>query len=513
MIVFFIILAGLFLRLWNLYNLFYFAIDEEKAAYIISQIANFVHFPTVGHPSSIGFRLGPALYFLLAPFYKIFGASPITWGYLSVVTSLFSMVLIYKIGQKLGKLSGLFALILYSFSYLNILYDRRGWQLSFHSLIALIILYSFLQLKGAKEKYIFVLTAALVAASQFEVATILFIPLSLIVWKVLSIKVSKIKIGLCILIFLISQASLLIFDIRHNFLNTKYLLNYFNPTTSERIKPNLPLTGIRRVYVAHNLIPATLTRTLFTFSPPNVAIQYANCPQYLYLKQNNIPSLMKLLTIFILLIFFYQTFINWQKNGERWILRKIISIYFILLFGGIVIYTYLFQGEMAEYYLLSAFAYFFLVVSSISNFLFQNRLKFIVFLFMFFFIVTNTRNIFLSFNPYGYKNKIGAVNYTLSIIGNDPFELDSFQTCWSTGGYRYLFTLTGRQPLRSYMDQYLSEYYQPDNLVSADYKVTILTPELTGENPQGYREFKESTTQDATYKNKFGAIEVYISKL
>ena len=35
-----IIALGLFLRLWRFEELFYYAIDEEKAAYITSSLAN-----------------------------------------------------------------------------------------------------------------------------------------------------------------------------------------------------------------------------------------------------------------------------------------------------------------------------------------------------------------------------------------------------------------------------------------------------------------------------------------
>src|SRR3989344_5455308 len=102
-----IIVLGLFLRLWHFRELFYYAIDEEKAAYITSAIADLKHFPSAGYPSSIGFRQGP-LYF-----------------------------------------------------YLNVIYERRGWQLSFDSLLILAACYSLLKLINGKRKYIFSLFGVL----------------------------------------------------------------------------------------------------------------------------------------------------------------------------------------------------------------------------------------------------------------------------------------------------------------------------------------------------------------
>ena len=143
-----IISCSLFLRLYKFNDLFYYAIDEEKAAYIVKGIIDFTHFPSVGHPSSIGFRLGPLLFYLISPIYKLLGPHPVNLGYLSIIASIFSMILIYKIGSRVNKYTGWFSLILYAFSYLTIVYDRRGWQVSFHSFIALLILFSLIKIKN-----------------------------------------------------------------------------------------------------------------------------------------------------------------------------------------------------------------------------------------------------------------------------------------------------------------------------------------------------------------------------
>lgn len=549
-----ILFIGLVLRLWNFQNLFYFAIDEEKGAYIIKGITTLSHFPALGHPSSVGFRLGPLLYYLIAPIYKIFGPNPLNWGFLSILTSLLSMTLIYKIGTKIDKLTGIFALFLYSLSYLNVLYDRRGWPVSFHSLIALAILYSLLKIKSGNQKYIFILTFTLIAATQFEIATLLFLPLVIVAWFLFRLKVMtprpesrglyKVEsetpyrkpqeaihplhemaglsgtgvkrklIIFSILLFLLSQSGFIISDLRHNFLNTKYLINYFNPAAKERIAKNVPLTGERSVYLAHNLIPSTFARTLFAFSPNNTAIQYANCSQYLKYKQSQIPIILKLSVVGVFLTFFYFMKRMWKEQNDKAFIFKIIFLYLTIIFFGISIYTYFFHGEMAEYYLLSTFAYFFIILGFWLSKLYKSKIgRLVVILLLLVFTIDNSQKLFLSQNPYGFKNKEKAINYSLSIVGNKSFVLDSFQTCWYSGGYRYLYTLADKEPLTSYMDQYLSEYYTPDKTANPEYLVVILTPELVGSNPSGYEIYKDSINSTADHKEKFGAIEVYIKKL
>lgn len=202
LVIYILIGLGIFLRLWKFSELFQLGIDEEKAGFIIKGITDFTHFPLVGHPSSIGFRLGPLQYYILAPFYKIFSSSPLVWGYLSVLTSVVSMILIFKIASVFGKTAGIVSLVFYAVSFLNIIYDRRGWQVSFHSLIALTILFSLIKMKkNHNNKYIYLLMIFLILASQFEIATLLFLPLTIITLNLLKIKPSKKDAFICLLLF------------------------------------------------------------------------------------------------------------------------------------------------------------------------------------------------------------------------------------------------------------------------------------------------------------------------
>lgn len=509
----FFLIVGLLLRIWNYYNLFYFAIDEEKAAYIIKGIANATHFPTVGHPSSIGFRLGPLLYYLVAPFYKIFGSHPIIWGYVSVATSIVSMILIYKIGRRISVKSAFIALFLYCFSYLTILYDRRGWQVSFHFFLSLFILFCLLKIKEGYSRYCLILTFALIACSQFEVATILFIPLTLIAIRLFHIRIPPKKFIFYIFLFIVSQAGLLFFDIRHNFINTKYLINYFTHSGTERIQENIPLIGVRNVYFMHNILPNTLARTLYPSRTQNVAIEYANCPQYLQFKHSQIPFILKLLTIATIFIFILFTLKRWNTTSMEEKISKFIFLYIFIIVGSTSVYTYLFHGEMAEYYFLPFFPYFFLIIGILLNTVLNKNkytYPFIVIIFIVFCYV-NIQELILATNPYGLSNKEKAVQFILAHVKDKPFTVYAPQTCWNTGGYRYLFSYYGKNPVQSYMDQYLSEYYTtiPDRKTSI--RVTILTPELIGDQPKEYQLFVKTLKAQKT-SAQFGAIEVDIEE-
>lgn len=508
-----IIFIGLILRLWNFYNLFYFAIDEEKGAYIIQGIATGNHFPTVGHPTSIGFRLGPFYYYLISPLFKLFTSSPVIIGYLSVIVSIVTMTLLYQISSKINKITGILTVFLFSISYFNVIYERRGWQLSFEHLFILIIILSILKLRMGKQKYIFPLTASIIILTQFEIGLFNLIPLILLSFYLFKIKINKKYVLTSLAAIFIVNSGLIIFDLRHQFLNTRYIINYFRPDANIRIAKNVPLSGIRSSYLAHNLIPNTLARTLLPYTEPNLALQYANCPQYLSFKQSAIPLWLKLVVLVILLFSFIIAWRHKNSPSDKSTILILSALFFVIHFTAIAFYTYKFNGEMAEYYLIPTLVFFFITIANILSGIWKTRYRWLVFIFLIFFAYININSLFRSKNPYGLKQKIEAVNFSLSYVKNEPFILDSFQTCWYSGGYRYLYTLAGKEPLTSYMDQYLSEYYTPVKITQPKYLVVILTPELVGSNPSGYEIYKDRINSTADHKEKFGAIEVYIKKL
>ena len=129
---------------------------------------------------------------------------------------------------------------------------------------------------------------------------------------------------------------------------------------------------------------------------------------------------------------------------------------------------------------------------------------------MFLFSCANIIPLVQSENSYGLNKKLAAVDAGLRALGNSSFELSSFQTCWYSGGYRYLFTYKGKEPDRSYMDRYLSEYYTPEAGKNVDSELIILTPELIGENPAGYEAYRHEIITTSEHIGTFGAIEVYL---
>lgn len=406
------------------------------------------------------------------------------------------------------------SLFLYSISYLNALYDRRGWQLTFHSALSLLILLFLYKLKkNSQARFLYLLTFLLICCTQFEVATIIFVPFVILSVFIFGIKIPKKHGIMCAILFIMSFSPLLVFDLRHDFLNARYLINYFIPDAGIRIVKNKPLQNERSVYLAHNLIPSTFSRLITAGNEKNVAIQYANCPQYLSYKQNEISLPVRILTLGIFAGFCIMVFKLRNKDSQKYLMPKLIFLYFTLLFSSTALYTYFFHGEMAEYYMQTGFAYFFIITSYVLVKIIKSPLKLGSVLFLIYFLTENSASVIHSFNPYGYTYKIEAEKWVISHIGGAPFTLESPQTCWYSGGFRYLFSYLKNPPLTSYMDQYLNEYYPIDTNTKPAYRVTLLTPELIGVNPPEYEEVKEKLPLENTVSRKFGDITVYVERL
>jgi hypothetical protein len=201
-----------------------------------------------------------------------------------------------------------------------------------------------------------------------------------------------------------------------------------------------------------------------------------------------------------------------DKNNALTVL-KMSYLFFAVHSAAIMLYTYVFHGEMAEYYLIPVFCFLFIILGSSLYFLTKTRLKLPVYALLFVFAWLNTEKVLISNNSYSLRNKTEAVKFSLDSVSQNNFMLDSFQTCWYSGGYRYLYTYLEREPLTSYMDQYLSEYYIPDTKTKPEYKVTILAPELIGEQPQDYNNYRREIIKNADSYRTFGAIEVFIQKI
>ena len=248
-----IILFAAYLRFYRFSEFVTFLGDQGRDAIIIKRIITLEHFPAIGAPSSLGqIFLGPFYYYLIAPFLLFFNFNPVGpafgVGFLSIVGAIFAFKIVKK---EFDFITALIFLIFISFSAVNVQLARFSWNPNLLPVFSFLALYFFDKTLTQKNKRYAALFGSFLSFSiqLHHLAFVLIIP------TILSYSSSRIYFGISlkkilkqvqndlkiILIAFISfvffSLPLLIFDLRHNFLNTKNLLKFFsegNPTDQEQ---------------------------------------------------------------------------------------------------------------------------------------------------------------------------------------------------------------------------------------------------------------------------------------
>ena len=221
---------GLFLRIYRLEELAGFDFDQEKAAFWIRDFLIHGKISLIGQEISTGgIFIGPLYFYLLSPFYFLLNMNPIAANILASLLGIISMFILYKIGQTLfGKKIGLIALFLFAISFRLNFYDRTTAPSNLVMLLSGLIFISLLKLKSGSKKLIFVIAACLgMGFSVHPTMAALFLIVAIIMLF------SKFKLdfkhySLSALIILLFLSPLLLFDLRHNFLNFTGILKVFS---------------------------------------------------------------------------------------------------------------------------------------------------------------------------------------------------------------------------------------------------------------------------------------------
>lgn len=229
-------LIGSFLRLARFYDFVTYLGDQGRDAIIIKRILNLTHFPAIGASTSVGqVYLGPFYYYFIAPWLLLTNYNPVG---LALGVAFFSILFIpisYLIIKNLtDKKIAFFSTLLLAFSSTMIDFSRFSWNPNL--LPASTLLFVFFLFKSFEKKRLiyFTLTGIFLSISiQLHALALLLIPLGIIYFlaqtknKTLRSE-TFIKGSLTTLVSLvIFSAPLIIFDLRHEFLNTRSFIKLF----------------------------------------------------------------------------------------------------------------------------------------------------------------------------------------------------------------------------------------------------------------------------------------------
>ena len=261
--IFVIVVFAAFFRLYRIPEYMTFLGDEGRDARVVRRLIVNLDPVLIGPMTSVSTEaghmyLGPLYYYLMAPVMILSNLSPVGPAVMVAILSLFTLLLIWWMGRSwFHPLVGIIASVLYAISPTVIIHARSSWNpniMPFFALLSIWSIYKIIQPSDLKANsyqpkahiWFLILGVSLAFVLQSHYLGLLLFPTASIFWllklKVLiknhqSTKSFLLNSGFCLLIFLLLMSPLLIFDLRHDWLNFKSIFAFFtNRETSINLK-------------------------------------------------------------------------------------------------------------------------------------------------------------------------------------------------------------------------------------------------------------------------------------
>ncbi len=223
-----LILTAIFFRAYNLEKRLPFAWDQERDAEMAWQIIK------TGKPTLIGprvisddaFYLGPLWYYLITPFYFLFGMDPIAAGVLMILLGVLTSLTVYFVTKHL---LGIREAITVSLIWVS-LGDIVAWNPVLIPFATALLLFFLVKIVDGEYKFIPFSLLLIGLAMQLHFQAVFFlIPFILAIFfcikKFNKFPFKSLSIGTAL--FLLTFLPIIIFDLRHEFLNAKGVLKLF----------------------------------------------------------------------------------------------------------------------------------------------------------------------------------------------------------------------------------------------------------------------------------------------
>lgn len=422
----FIFICAALLRFYRLGEFVTFLSDQGRDAIIVKRIVTLSHLPAIGASSSVGqVYLGPFYYYLIAPFLLLFNFNPIGLAFGIALFSIIGIIVTYLIVKKECNPKTAFLFLLFiSFSFVNIQASRFSWNPNLLPFFSFLTLYFFYKtVKSTAKKSNGILYAVLFGAFfsfSFQLhylSTLLFLPI-LIFSAIEFFKGKKKfeflgKIFVSITSFIFFSIPLIIFDLRHDFLNSRNLIKLFTEQ------------GV----LSKSSFFARLTETVGTFFT-NITTQ----PIPLFVS---ILVLTGLFLIYLLI----------KKETHLF-----LAIHFVNIFTYLFAFSLLSSARHPHYFHPIYLSFFIVLSYAFSLLMEKTRSKAtiaIVGIFFASYIGLNIRNCyFLYGNPTNQIQRAQNIaDFLAEKIDNKPFNIATWPVDFFEDSYLYFLELKGMIPV------------------------------------------------------------------
>lgn len=247
LILFLVFLAlGTFLRFYRLRATMQFLGDQGRDALIARGILMDKDPAFIGPVTSVGnMYLGPFYYYFMVLPLMFSYPDPSGPAYAVAFVGVVTLALIFLLGKDLvGEKTALLAMGFYSIAPIVIENVRFSWNPNIVPLFSLLVLWAVNKTLQGKYQYWVLIGFCAAILSQLHYLTLIVIGVSGIFWLVELYRQYKYKkispdfirsTGLAILVVALSVIPILIYDVKHDFLNVRAFLAFFvgSPTTSD----------------------------------------------------------------------------------------------------------------------------------------------------------------------------------------------------------------------------------------------------------------------------------------
>ena len=242
-----ILLIGSFLRLYKISSYMTFLGDEGRDVIIVRNLLVKFDPILIGPGTSVGnMYLGPLYYYFMAPFLLFSNFSPVGPAVGVATLSIATIYLIYVVGKDwFSKTAGLIAAGLFAISPTVITYSHSSWNPNIMPFFALLSVYSIWRVwKKNEHNWLLVTAVSFAFVLNSHYLGVFLLPVLFVFWFMSKVTWKQTLTSLLVFGFLMSP--LLIFDIRHNWMNSKALYKFV--TVRDETQIGRPLGSIAKTY-------------------------------------------------------------------------------------------------------------------------------------------------------------------------------------------------------------------------------------------------------------------------
>lgn len=225
-----IILLGAFLRFYQIRGYATFLGDEGRDAIIVKRMIVDHKFTLLGPTVSFGnLYLGPIYYYMMIIPLWLTRLDPVGPAMMVASFGVISIFLVYLLGKEFfDRVAGLIAAALYAVSYPIIVHTRSSWNPNPVPLFALLTIYGLWRtIKDKNGRWLALVGACLGIIFQLHYIAFAFIGSVFLIFLILKIRLKWYWYLLGIFSFLALLFPQILFELRHNFVNTKAMVDLF----------------------------------------------------------------------------------------------------------------------------------------------------------------------------------------------------------------------------------------------------------------------------------------------